>query len=84
VHRWKIVNTNLGLPTMRRFPVGLALLFLLAFIGFGDQVLPRPIGQYSLAIRSSLNSMMINAFPQWQPKNPNQQRKEQLDKLDKR
>ncbi|MEB3291690.1 MAG: hypothetical protein VKJ24_00880 [Synechococcales bacterium] len=69
---------------MRRFPIGIALLVVLLFIGFGDQILPQPIGQYSLIIRTTLNNMMINAFPQWQPKNPNNPRKEQIDKLEKR
>ena len=53
---------------MKRVPVGLILLFTVCFVGFGDQVLPKPIGKYSTAARASLDDMMVSAFPQWRPK----------------
>ena len=53
---------------MKRVPVGLILLFAVCFVGFGDQVLPKPIGKYSTAARASLDDMMVSAFPQWRPK----------------
>ena len=55
-------------PDMKRVPVGLILLITVCFIGFGDQVLPRPIGKYSTAARKMLDNMMVSAFPQWNPK----------------
>jgi hypothetical protein len=70
---------------MKRVPIGIILLFAIAFVGFGDQVLPKSIGKYSTAARVSLDNMMVSGFPQWNPKS-NQYRKtnEAVDNLDKR
>jgi hypothetical protein len=59
---------------MKRVPVALILLLSIGFIAIGDKIFPRPIGQYSTAIRGSLDNMMISAFPEWTPKT-NQYRK---------
>ncbi len=53
---------------MQRVPVSLILLFAVCFVGFGDQVLPKSIGKYSTATRTSLDNMMVSAFPEWRPK----------------
>jgi hypothetical protein len=53
---------------MKRFPLGLILLFALCFVGFGDQVLPKPIGKYSTVARIDLDNMLVSAFPSWRPK----------------
>ena len=44
------------------------LLVSICFISFGDQVLPRSIGQYSTQARGAIDNMMVSAFPQWSPK----------------
>ena len=53
---------------MKRFPIALMLLVTVGFISFGDQVLPRSIGQYSTQARGAIDNMMVSAFPQWSPK----------------
>lgn len=53
---------------MRRIPVGLILLLGVGFIGFGDQILPQPIGRYSLQARTMLDQAMIQMFPSWHSK----------------
>ena len=64
---------------MKRVPVGLILLFTLGFIGFGDRVFPKPIGQYSTAARETLDQMLIAGFPQWSPKtNPYRRTEESI------
>jgi hypothetical protein len=50
-------------------PIGLVVFFGVAFIAFGDAVLPPVVGQYSYQTRTALNQMMINAFPSFKPKN---------------
>jgi hypothetical protein len=60
-----------------RVPFGLILLLSLVYIGFGDQFLPSSIGRYSLQARSSLDQMLVGAFPSWRPKaNPQQRTQE--------
>jgi hypothetical protein len=56
-----------------KMPVGLILLVGLIFVGFGDQFLPPAIGRYSFQTRTALDQLLVNAFPNWQPKtNPHQ------------
>jgi hypothetical protein len=57
-----------------RIPFGLILLLGLVYIGFGDQFLPTSIGRYSFQARSSLDQMLVAAFPSWRPKTDPQQR----------
>jgi hypothetical protein len=52
----------------KRVPVGLILFLAIAYIGFGDQVLPPAVGQYSYSIRTALNDLLIGAFPDWHPR----------------
>jgi hypothetical protein len=40
----------------------------IVFVGFGDQFLPQSIGRYSLQARTSIDQILVNAFPHWQPK----------------
>jgi hypothetical protein len=53
---------------LRRIPFSLIFLLSLVYIGFGDQFLPRSIGQYSTQIRSSFDDMLVANFPSWRPK----------------
>ena len=70
---------------MKRVPVGLILLFAVCFVGFGDQVLPKSIGKYSTAARTSLDNMMVSAFPEWRPKvNPYSRTEDALRETEKR
>ncbi|OUC14303.1 MAG: hypothetical protein B0A82_12485 [Alkalinema sp. CACIAM 70d] len=69
---------------MKKIPVALILLLVIAFIGFGDQVLPRPIGRYSLQARTSIDQMMINLFPTWKPKNPNARTEDALQQTEQK
>ena len=63
-----------------RVPFGLILLLSLVYIGFGDQFLPLSMGRYSTQARSSLNQMMVGAFPSWRPKTDPQQRTQEAVK----
>jgi len=36
------------------------------FIGFGDQFLPSASGRYGFQARSSIDQLLVNAFPNWQ------------------
>lgn len=70
---------------MKRIPIGLILLFSVCFVGFGDQVLPQSVGKYSTAARTSLDNMMIAAFPQLRPKtNPYGRTEEAIRKTEQR
>ncbi len=40
----------------------------IVFVGFGDQFLPQSIGRYSLQARTSIDQILVNTFPHWQPK----------------
>jgi hypothetical protein len=51
----------------RKKPFGWVLLFTLVYIGFGDQFLPKPLGQYSFQIRSTIDNQLVAVFPNWQP-----------------
>jgi hypothetical protein len=51
----------------KHISVSLILFLAIAYIGFGDQVLPRAVGQYSQPIRTALDDMMVGAFPDWHP-----------------
>jgi hypothetical protein len=52
----------------KRFPIVTVLFLAVAYIGFGDQVLPRSIGKYSTQTRQAIDGMMIGAFPNVNPK----------------
>ncbi len=70
---------------MKRIPFGLILLFSVCFVGFGDQVLPQNVGKYSTAARTSLDNMMVSAFPQWRPKtNPYGRTEDAIRETEKR
>jgi hypothetical protein len=62
----------------KRFPIGIALGLFVAYVAFGDSVLPGQAGIYSLRLRSTLNNMLITAFPTFQTKNPNQRTEDAL------
>jgi hypothetical protein len=47
----------------KRFPIVTMLLLAVAYIGFGDQVLPRSMGKYSTQTRQAIDGIMIGAFP---------------------
>jgi hypothetical protein len=49
-------------------PIGIILFLTVAYIGFGDSVLPWSVGRYSYQARSSLNQTMIKIFPSWKSK----------------
>lgn len=51
-----------------KIPVGFLFLISVVFIGFGDQFLPPVIGRYSVQARNSIDQLLVNAFPHWQPK----------------
>jgi hypothetical protein len=57
---------------LRKIPFGLIILLTLVYVGFGDQFLPRSVGQYSTQIRTSFDNMLVASFPSWRPRaNPN-------------
>jgi hypothetical protein len=67
-----------------KIPFGLILLLGLIYIGFGDQFLPLSIGRYSFQARSSLNQMLVGAFPSWRPKaDPQQRTREAIQQTEK-
>ncbi|MGI0491825.1 hypothetical protein ACN4EG_08430 [Alkalinema pantanalense CENA528] len=69
---------------MKKIPVAVILLVVIAFIGFGDQVLPQPIGRYSLQARNSIDQMMINLFPNWKPRNPNARTEDAVQQMEQK
>jgi hypothetical protein len=70
---------------MKRVPIGLILLLSVVFVGFGDQILPKPIGKYSTAARTTLDNMMVSAFPEWTPKtNPYGRTEDAIKQTEKR
>lgn len=70
---------------MKSIPFGLILFFSVCFVGFGDQVLPHSVGQYSTSIRSGFDNLMISAFPQLRPKtNPYGRTEEAIRETEKR
>jgi len=51
----------------------LILLLTIAFIGFGDSFLPKPLSTASRQSRESLNNVISGLVPNWSPKmKPNQ------------
>ncbi|HTL88023.1 MAG TPA: hypothetical protein VL134_01390 [Leptolyngbya sp.] len=52
----------------KKIPVGFLLLLSVVFVGFGDQLLPSEVGRYSFQARNSIDQLLVNAFPHWQPK----------------
>ncbi|MER3431901.1 MAG: hypothetical protein C4288_00340 [Leptolyngbya sp. ERB_1_1] len=51
-----------------KIPVGLLFMLSVVFIGFGDRFLPSQIGRCSFQARNSIDQLLVNAFPSWQPK----------------
>ncbi|MBE9011002.1 hypothetical protein IQ250_12375 [Pseudanabaenaceae cyanobacterium LEGE 13415] len=51
-----------------KLPIGFLFLLSVVFIGFGDQFLPPVIGRYSFQARSSIDQLLVNVIPNWQPK----------------
>lgn len=51
-----------------KIPIGFLLIIGIVFVGFGDRFLPHEIGRYSLQARNSIDQILVNAFPHWQPK----------------
>jgi hypothetical protein len=68
-----------------KIPFGFVLLLSLFYIGFGDQLLPRAIGQYSFQTRTALDRLLISVFPNWRPKtNPSERTQDAVEKLENR
>ena len=62
-------------------PVPLVLLATIAFIGFGDSFLPKPLNKWSRDSREALNQFISGLAPSWSPKtNPNQRTEDALEK----
>jgi hypothetical protein len=59
------MNTN---RSSKGLPIGIILFLAVAYIGFGDSVLPGAAGQYSYQARSALNQTLIKIFPSWKAK----------------
>lgn len=57
----------------------LPLLVLMAFvyIGIGD-LIPGPVGKFSVSTRNQINNWIVGLVPDWNPKNPNRRTEEQL------
>ncbi|MBD1822286.1 hypothetical protein H6F51_07220 [Cyanobacteria bacterium FACHB-DQ100] len=67
-----------------KIPVGFLVLFSIVFIGFGDQFLPSEVGRYSFQARSTIDQLLVNAFPSWQPKtNPHRRTEEAVRDVNK-
>ena len=49
-------------------PVPFLLLVAIAFIGFGDSFLPKPLNKWSRDSRESINQFISGLAPSWQPK----------------
>ncbi len=57
----------------------LMLLLTIAFIGFGDSFLPKPLSTASRQSRDALNTMIAGVVPSWAPKTkPNQRTEDAL------
>jgi hypothetical protein len=51
------------------------------FIGFGDRVLPNPLGSISLNTRTSINQFLLGLSPQIKSQNPDQKMEKAVDGL---
>lgn len=56
------------------------LLIFLIFVGFGDRLLPQPLSGASLKTRTTINKFLFGLFPKGDMENPNDKRKEEIDK----
>jgi len=57
----------------------LILLVAIAFVGFGDSFLPKPLSTASRQTRDSLNKIVGGVVPNWAPKTkPNQRTEDAL------
>jgi hypothetical protein len=75
------MNTNRG---SKGLPIGVILFLAVAYIGFGDSVLPGAAGQYSYQARYALNQTLIKIFPHWKAKtNPYKRTEDAIDKTNK-
>ncbi|MDJ0676856.1 MAG: hypothetical protein QNJ36_16005 [Calothrix sp. MO_167.B42] len=52
------------------------MIFLLIFIGFGDNFLPKPLNNASFHTRTTINNFIVGMFPTWEPKVKPHQRTE--------
>jgi hypothetical protein len=65
--------------------IALILLLVAGFIGFGDKFLPKPLSTASFQTRTSLNQMIVGAFPSWRPKTqPHKRTEEAIKKQEQR
>jgi hypothetical protein len=68
-----------------KIPIGFLFLTSIVFIGFGDQFLPPEIGRYSFQARSSIDQLLVNLVPNWQPKtNPHRRTEEAIQEKESR
>ena len=68
---------------MHRSQLTLPFILLLLYIGMGD-LLPGPLGKFSLQTRSHIDNWIVGLVPQWKPKvNPYQRTQDQLQKTEK-
>ncbi|MDG2991581.1 hypothetical protein L3556_11660 [Candidatus Synechococcus calcipolaris G9] len=59
------------------------LLLSIVYIGFGDRILPEPLGGLSTATREGMNDVIRGTFPGFSPLNPHDRTEEAIEKLDK-
>jgi hypothetical protein len=64
----------------KRFPIAILLGVVTLYVAVGDSVLPSPLGYYSYYARTTLNNMLVTAFPGFKTKNPNQRTEDALKK----
>jgi hypothetical protein len=57
------------------------LLIAVAFIGFGDRVLPSPLNGMSLTARTAINQTLMGLSPQLKPQKPNAEMEKAVDSL---
>jgi hypothetical protein len=67
----------------KRFPIAILLGIVTLYVVAGDSVLPGQAGYYSYYARTSLNNMLIKAFPGFKQKNPNQRTEDAIKQMDK-
>lgn len=59
------------------------LLLSIVYIGFGDRILPEPLGNLSTATREGMNDIVRGTLPGFSPMNPNDRTEREVKKLDK-
>jgi hypothetical protein len=72
-----------GVKMMHRSRLTLPFLLLILYIGMGD-LLPGPLGKFSLQTRGKIDQWIVGLVPQWRPKvNPYHRTEDQLQKAEK-